>query len=1246
MVGVPTFMKYQDLVQFEPIESVVQLIEADAVDYAEKLVATYVISEGMAERLTEVVFDQLQLDRPADNKGLLVVGNYGTGKSHLMSVVSGIAEHKQLADSLQHPLVREQAHQIAGRFKVIRTEMGSTTMSFRNFVVGELEEGLARLGIDFTFPPEEEVRNNKEAIHRMMGEFQQHYPDQGLLLVIDELLDYLRSRNEQQLILDLNFLRELGEVCRTTRFRLIGGLQEMLFDNPRFGFVADQLRRVRDRFEQVRIVREDIATVVSERLLKKDEGQKAWVREHLSQFTHLYDNLSERMDTYVSLFPVHPAYLETFEQVTAVEKREILKTLSAEIRKRAGEEVPQDEPGIIAYDCYWSYLEGNVSNKTDPDLKKVIDTAKVLREKVARNITQPSYRELALRIVDALAVHRLTTGGIENRIGVTPATLRDDLFLFMQAVADEDAEFLSTSIESILKEMQRAASWEFLSYNEESSQYYLDVGGGTDVEQLIEHKAESLSEAQLDRHYFDVLQRALEFTEPTYRTGFRLWPYELPWSDRKVTRPGYLFLGTPNERSTAQPPRDFYVYMVQPFAPPRFQDEERGDEVFFRLVQRDESFMYDLKRYAAARELEAGATTGLKRRYADHVSRHLKNLNAWLRQNFGTAFQITCQGVSKPASHHLGGLPGSASLREMVDHVAATYLEHGFMEAYPDYPSFRLVPGNTAITESNREGYAGDALRWLAGHKTARGEGVLKGLVLLNQGKVDPHQSAYVRWILDQLKNKGAGQVVNRSELMEELYGGAVQYATGPYRLEPEWVAVILAALVYVGEIEVQLADEKLDATRIDGLGSLTVKKLASFKHIKRPSGLPLAVLRELFDLLDVQQGLLSNPSDRQMMVTAVQAMQRQIDSLLQETVKSMRVVKGRIPCWEGYILTESEQQALQSELARGQDFLQSLTRYNTPAKLHHLHVTVEEVRQHKEALAQLARLEQLKQRADDIQAHAAYLNAAAQALPGDHPWKQQLAALRHQAIAAVHQDQAAEIVSEMEQLKQAYIEEYLKLHARHRLGYQAAQRKEQLIQDERLAALTLLAQIELLPRQQLTDWRERLALLQPCWAPTPDQLASQPLCPQCHFQPVEEPQLPPMTLEQLEDELQGMLEEWIATLHRELAKPELEEARHLLAPEQQRLLEAFLAQEELTLPLDPAMIDAARTVLRGIEKVPLTLDQLVAALGGGTPLTIADAESRFTDLLRRLTEGKDTSRLRLVLQESSTESEERNDGA
>jgi len=69
---------------------------------------------------------------------------------------------------------------------------------------------------------------------------------------VDELLDYLRSRADQALSLDLSFLRELGEVCKGSRFRFIAGVQESLFDNPRFQFVTDTPRRVKDRFEPAR----------------------------------------------------------------------------------------------------------------------------------------------------------------------------------------------------------------------------------------------------------------------------------------------------------------------------------------------------------------------------------------------------------------------------------------------------------------------------------------------------------------------------------------------------------------------------------------------------------------------------------------------------------------------------------------------------------------------------------------------------------------------------------------------------------------------------------------------------------------------------------------------------------------------------------------------------------------------------------------------------------------------------------
>ena len=60
-------IKYGDLIQFEPIESVVQLRDADEATAARQLVENYVISEEMAEKLVGIIIPQLQFEQPTDN---------------------------------------------------------------------------------------------------------------------------------------------------------------------------------------------------------------------------------------------------------------------------------------------------------------------------------------------------------------------------------------------------------------------------------------------------------------------------------------------------------------------------------------------------------------------------------------------------------------------------------------------------------------------------------------------------------------------------------------------------------------------------------------------------------------------------------------------------------------------------------------------------------------------------------------------------------------------------------------------------------------------------------------------------------------------------------------------------------------------------------------------------------------------------------------------------------------------------
>ena len=645
-------MKYGDLIQFEPIESVVQLRDADEATAARRLVETYVISEEMAEKLTGLVFPQLQFEQPTDNKGLLVVGNYGTGKSHLMSVISALAENPELASSLNNADVAAASEKIGGRFKVVRTEIGATTMSLRDILVAELEEQLGALGISYNFPSADQVSGNKRSFEEMMSAFHQEFPDHGLLLVVDELLDYLRTRKDQELILDLNFLREIGEVCKDLRFRFMAGVQEAIFDSPRFSFVADSIRRVKDRFEQVLIARNDIQFVVAERLLKKTGEQQVKIREYLTPFGKFYGQMNERMDEFVRLFPVHPDYIDTFERVTAVEKREVLKTLSLAMKKILNQDMPDDHPGLIAYDTYWINLRENPSFRAVPDIKAVIDCSQVLESRIQQAFTRPAYKPMALRLIHALSVHRLTTGDIYSTLGATAEELRDGLCLYQPGIEElggDPADDLLSQVETVLREIHKTVNGQFISSNSDNRQFYLDLKKTDDFDALIERRAESLDASQLDRYYYEALRRVMECTDQTYVTGYKIWQHELEWQERKAARQGYLFFGAPNERSTAIPPRDFYLYFIQPFDAPYFKDEKNSDELFLRLpnTNMDSEFRTALGNYAASLDLASTSSGHAKSTYESKSSHFLRDLVQWLQKHMTDAFEVTYQGRTK-----------------------------------------------------------------------------------------------------------------------------------------------------------------------------------------------------------------------------------------------------------------------------------------------------------------------------------------------------------------------------------------------------------------------------------------------------------------------------------------------------------------------------------------------------------------------------------------------------------------------
>lgn len=1256
-------MRYSDLVQFEPIETVIQLRDADKEKTARELVNSYVISDRMASQLTDLVFPQIQFQKPQDNKGVLIVGNYGTGKSHLMSVISAIAEYEDLAKEIRNKDVQKAAKSISGKFKVLRVEIGGVTSSLRDILLGELEGALKKWKTPYAFPEASQVTNNKNSIIEAMAKFQEKYPDQGILLVVDELLDYLRTREERALILDLGFLRELGEVAASTSFRFIGGLQELLFDSPRFSFVAEQLRRVKDRFEQVTIAREDIAFVVSNRLLQKNDKQLAKITEHLRQFTPLYKQMAERLNEFTQLFPIHPAYISTFEQVYIAEKREVLKTLSQAMRQLMDKEVPTEEPGLLSFDSYWGVLRENASLRSMTGVADVLDKSKVLEGRIKNAYTREQLKPMAMRIIHALSVHRLTTSDTFAPLGMTAEELRDGLCLYVKT-PEATGDFLMDQVQVALKEIMRTVQGQFITYNAENGQYFLDLKKVIDFDAKITERGEFFQKPDLNRFFFDALQQSLGLSDTTYSSTYKIWFYELPWVDRKVMRPGYLFFGAPDERNTAQPPRDFYLYWLPPYFDRKYHDDHKADEVILKFIKLDDQFEHKVRLYAGAKAL-SNESTEYRQAYADKAEDYLRGLNRWLRENINDHLQVIHQGKEESVSAVLKKTKNTATqtTEDLLRLIAAHLLAPDFEDRYPDYPSFKRA--TQVIAENSRSASAMDAVFHLGGRsRTNLATTVLEGLELLDaDGNIRPYESKYAEKFLKALTKKPENQVLNRGELIEQVAAGITPIEKDVYfHLEPEWVAVVLLALVYNGDIVLNVdGREEIDASTLNLVLTRSLKDLTDFRFIKRPKTLPLPQWTAIFEGLGLKPGLIRDENTRDQ---AIVELQTKVNAQLEQVAKLESRVQGGLSVWNTPLFTDRPTFTVEkgtvvnsdvsgvslksSELLAGlrgyKKFLEELSKFNTVGKLRNLKLGISEV---KDSIADHERVEHaadLVELIGQIQPLTAYLSEAKANLSAEHNWSERAESVRtallndlRQLAKGEKQVKPAAITRELEKLKSEYITIYTELHRELTLGPKADNQRKKLYDDARIKALEELVEIDLVGtggRSELSAWKDTVKSLPPCPDFHDGLLQDSPTCPRCKLQPLYRSGTnAEKMLKMLDDRLDKMLVGWRQALRTNLGSETVKHSLDAMSAKERKPIEAFLAQKDDAPAIPDGFVRAASQAFHGIEALTIEVDALLDALKtGGLPTTVDELQRRFGEYIQKKMRGHDSRNTRLNL--------------
>ena len=1219
-------MKYKDLIQFDPIDEIIKFGQLDNDDYRAKLVKNFVCSNLYETYIIPQICAKLDLNSTTETKGIQIVGNYGTGKSHLMSLFSIIAENADYLPLLQSQKAKDWLKTIAGKYMVYRFELGNN-QELWDIVCYQIDKALVAWGVDYSISDDTSPATYSEKLQLMMAAFEEAYPDKGFMLVIDEMLSYLKGRSEpSKLNRDLAVLQALGQMSDRTHFRMVFGVQELIYRSPEFQFAKEMLSHVNERYIDLTIQKEDVQFIVQQRLLQKNEHQKAQIRQHLSQFSVMFPHMNNHLDTYVNLFPVHPSYFDNFSLIRiGKSQREVLKTLSRKFASMMEDDVPDAEPGLICYDSYWKDMLSNVDLKADPDVSKVSDIATLIDQKIEDNFTRglAPKKNLAHRIVAAASI-KILQAELSHANGVTAESLANDLCHIDRTCESYD-ELVDLAFTRVLDSIVSATIGQYFEKGE--NEYHLRIEGGVNYEQKVKDYTLQMSPEQKDEYFFKFLAEVLPVEGDTYRTGFNIWPHAVEWQSHKCTRDGYIFMGNPNSRSTTHPQQHFYIYFMPVFNNTAKARGSEIDSVYFILDGLSEDFKQKVTFFGSALSQEGCASSDEKPKYKLLREKYFKEARNLFNAQFQECTRVEYVGEQHPLQV-MQGAQGDSKI-DIVSNVTSYIMEQQFEAENPYYPKFTALP--QPLTKDNRDNLLRSARSKIANptQMNRNGEAILMGLGLWKDGHLSTEYSQYARSLKQKLDTKG-GKVVNRDEILELFFADTHEYISSDFHIEADLQLLVMGTMAALGEIEIVLnGGNRLNASNIANINNLTPQDCYTFSNICPPKGINIPLIRELMiGFLGVDRtSELDTPNS---------SVFADLTSKAKEVEEHVVTLQHSIH--NGYssagieIISTDDARTLNNELDRLKGIANQIQRYNSKAKMRNIEWPLDMVR----TTMQKTRwkLEHTERMLKDLRMFESYISYFRTALSninepnlfGD------ICATTEKVKEIVGKDETTRNVykAELDALKNRYADWYMGEYVKAHVCEMDYQKAEALKATVAYSVCEIVSGASFINPAQYEQWKlklNRLKLANPqvtkqsiLYAPT--SVDSFNPTTQCS-------QLPEVGA--LKNELNDIYEEYVRQFHDALEDPTTQRNRDLLNNEEKSWIEQFENNQiSLNRHAVRPLMEAIQKLQRNFTKIEISHEDMLRIFS--RPMTKQQAIDALTEYIEEKSYGHRQEDIRIII--------------
>lgn len=789
------------LFNFHQIKDVVD-IDADLKeqDQQEEIVSSYILSDSLEQQIAEFFED---LEKPI-HRARTIIGNYGSGKSHLAGFLVSLIENPYLVDYVKSEKIQKAARKVSRPFFHVQFELQSGQVELKKWFYGKTIKQLSKeYGITIPqFNPQEDY-DDKENIQKIIELVKEKNPAAGLLIVIDEISDFLASKQKEAMKSDLQFLRVIGQVCQDQDIMFVGSMQEDVFTSPKFKDVSTEIGRVGERFQNIIIHKEDVKKVISTRIVPKTDGQRHTLESKLSQFAEKIEPVSTNTDDYVDLFPLTPFLLDLFAELPYFEKRGVIQFAMNEIKYLLHKPFPY----FITFEKIYDLLADNPNKRNLEEVYEIVKVMGILDQKINR--LEKKHREDAFKIIRALAVYSLWD---QKDAGAMASELANNLMMLPANKMLSADDYVSLIIKNI-RDVTDGEYIKILKEGDDGKTYFrFETKTGVDAEEKIQQKSAAVSDSEVEQEIFLQLTEVLELER--FEGNADVFEDECSWPGVKSFRRGYTVFVKDRGNIPDLEKRDYCVALISPFVD-SFSKILSDCQINIKLHISSAENVSRLKEIVAIRNLIS--SNFQSRIMTKKLDERINGFNKHQYRDPGIRFRLakqlinyaecTYNGNEESIKHHLGR--ESASIPEIIDAVKTAILNKPFSEKYPKHPVYSEIISGGNIERA----CSGVAQDLASGDYTSlsRSSRIFLGrLNLLNpQGFPDTSGSPVCLQIIDKLKANGSRVTDIEKDIVES-------FIKPPFGLEPEIVYLYLVFLTVQGKIYMQArGGDKLDINNI-----------------------------------------------------------------------------------------------------------------------------------------------------------------------------------------------------------------------------------------------------------------------------------------------------------------------------------------------------------------------------------------------------------------------------------------------